>query len=79
MGYGLDSEAATDELEQLLATLDRRYRSASAAAFAARAEYWALRHEHDTPLEQLELTERQWQRLEFRRHELESQIDHLKS
>jgi len=79
MGYGLDSEVAADELDQLLARLDRRYRSASAAALAARGEYWALRQEHDTPLEQLELTERQWQRLEFRRHELASQIDHLKS
>jgi hypothetical protein len=78
MGYGLDCEGAADELEQLLATLDRRYRSASAAALAARGEYWALRQESDTPLEQLELTERQWQRLEFRRHELASQIDHLK-
>jgi hypothetical protein len=79
MGYALESEVAADELEQLLATLDRRYLSASAAALAARGEYWALRQEHDTPLEQLELTERQWQRLEFRRHELASQIDHLKS
>jgi hypothetical protein len=49
------------------------------AALAARAEFWALRQEQDTPLEQLEFTERQWQRLEFRRHELASQIDHLKS
>jgi hypothetical protein len=79
MGYGLDSEVATDELAQLLATLDRRYRSASAAALGARGEYWALRQEHDAPLEQLELTERQWQRLEIRRHELATQIDHLKS
>jgi hypothetical protein len=79
MGYGLDSEVAADELEQLLVTLDRRYRSACAAALAARAEYWALRQEDDTPLEQLELTERQWRRLEYRRHELAGQIDHLKS
>ena len=79
MGYGLDSEVAADELEQLLATLDRRFRSASAAAYAARAEYWAQRQEGDTPLAQLELTERQWQRLESRRHELADQLEHLKS
>ncbi len=79
MGYGLDSEVAADELDQLLATLDRRYRSASAAASAARAEYWALRHESDTPLRQLESTGLQWQRLEIRRQQLAGQIEQLQS
>ncbi|HVN99682.1 MAG TPA: hypothetical protein VMT49_06555 [Steroidobacteraceae bacterium] len=79
MGYGLDSEVAADELDQLLATLDRRYRSASEAANAARAELWALRHEADTPLQELESTERQWQRLEIRRRELAGQIESLQS
>lgn len=32
MGYGLDSEVADDELDQLLATLDRWHRSANATA-----------------------------------------------
>ena len=79
MGYGLDSEVAADELNQLLATLDCRYRSASAAANAARAEFWALRHESDTPLKQLESTELQWQRLEIRRHDLAGQIEQLQT
>ena len=79
MGYGLDNEIVDDELDRLLATLDRRYRAASAAAGAARAEYWALRHDTDTPLDQLEMTQFQWQRLEYRRHEIANQIDHLKS
>jgi len=79
MGYGLDSEVAVDELDQLLAKLDRRYRSASAAANAARAEFWALRHEAETPLNELESTERQWQRLEIRRQELAGQIEQLQS
>ena len=79
MGYGLDSEVAADELDQLLATLDRRYRSASAAAHAARAEFWALRHESDTPLTQLERSELQWQRLEIRRQQLAGQIEQLQS
>ena len=79
MGYGLDTEVAADELDQLLVTLDRRYRSASAAANAARAELWALRHESDTPLNELESTERHWQRLEIRRRELAGQIESLQS
>lgn len=79
MGYGLDSELVEDELDRLLATLNRRYRAASEAAGAARAEYWALRQDTDTPLDQLEVTQFQWQRLEYRRHEIASQIDHLKA
>ena len=79
MGYGLDSEVAADELDQLLATLDWRYRTASAAANAARAEFWALRHESDTPLTQLERSELQWQRLEIRRQQLAGQIEQLQS
>lgn len=79
MGYGLEWEVATDELEQLLATLDRRYRSASEAAKSARAEYWALRQETDTPLRQLESTELQWQRLEHRRQEIAGQIEQIQS
>ncbi|MBS0386947.1 MAG: hypothetical protein JSR15_00600 [Proteobacteria bacterium] len=79
MGYGLDSEVAADELDQLLAKLDRRYRTACAAAHAARAEFWALRHESDTPLTQLESSELQWQRLEVRRQQLAGQIEQLQS
>lgn len=79
MGYGLDSEVAADELDQLLATLDRRYRSLSEAADAARAEFWALRHESDTPLTQLESSAQQWQRLEYRRQQLAGQIEQLQS
>lgn len=79
MGYGLDGEIVEGELDRLLAVLNRRYRSATEAAGAARAEYWALRHETDAPRDPLEMTELQWQRLEYRRHEIASQISHLKS
>lgn len=79
MGYALDNEVVADDLEQLLAKLDWRYRTASNAANAARAEYWALRQESDTPLRQLESTELQWQRLEIRRQEIASQIEQLQS
>jgi hypothetical protein len=77
MGYGLDSELVADELAQFLTSLSQRYRGASAAAAAARAEYWALKSEPDTQLAELESTRRQWQRLEYRRYEIASQIDHL--
>ena len=77
MGYGLDSELVADELAQFLASLNQRYRGASAAAAAARAEYWALKSEPDTQLAELESTRRQWQRLEYRRYEIATQLDHL--
>src|SRR5260221_10998871 len=77
MGYGLDSELLADDLDRFLATLSQRYRGASAAAAAARAEYWALRSEPDAQLAELESTRRQWQRLEYRRYEIASQIEHL--
>jgi hypothetical protein len=77
MGYGLDQELVEDELDRFLATLNRRYQTASAAAGAARAEYWALKCDTDTPMTQLETTHRQWQRLEVRRHEIAVQIEHL--
>lgn len=77
MGYGLDSELVVDELDRFLASLDQRYRGASEAAGAARAEYWALKSEPDAQLAELESTRRQWQRLEFRRYEIASQIEHL--
>jgi len=77
MGYGLDSELQADELARFLATLSQRYRGASEAAAAARAQYWALRSEPDAQLAELESTRRQWQRLEYRRYELASQIDGL--
>jgi len=77
MDYGLDSELITDELDRFLVGLGERYRGISQAAGAARAEYWALRSEPDTQLAELESTRRQWQRLEYRRYEIASQIDHL--
>lgn len=77
MGYGLDREMVEDELDRCLATLNRRHQSASEAAGAARAEYWALKSEGETPLGQLEMTHRQWQRLEQRRHEIALQIDQV--
>ena len=77
MGYGLDSELVADELDRFLASLGQRYRGASEAAAAARAEYWALTSEPDAQLAELESTRRQWQRLEYRRYEIASQIDHL--
>ena len=77
MGYGLDSELVADDLDRFLASLGQRYRSASEAAAAARADYWALRSEPDAQLAELESTRRQWQRLEYRRHEIATQIDHF--
>jgi len=77
MGYGLDSELITDELDRFLVGLGERYRGISEAAAAARAEYWALKSEPDAQLAELESTHRQWQRLEYRRYEIASQIDHL--
>ena len=77
MGYGLDSELLADELDRFLLGLSQRYQGASEAAAAARAEYWAIKSEPDAPLAELESTRRQWQRLEYRRYEITSQIDRL--
>jgi len=77
MGYGLDSEVVEDELDRFLAMLNRRYRTASEAAGAARAEFWALRGDTEVEPGQVEVTHRQWQRLEQRRREIALQIDHL--
>jgi chromosome segregation ATPase len=77
MGYGLDAELVADERVEVLASLNQRYRGAREAAAAARAEYWALKSEPDTQLAELESTRRQWQRLEYRRHEIASQIGQL--
>lgn len=77
MGYGRDNELVADDLERFLASLSQRYRGASEAVAAARAEYWVLKSEPDTQLAELESARRQWQRLEYRRSEIASQIDHL--
>ena len=77
MGFGLDTEIAQDDLDRFIAQLNQHYLSASAAAGGARAVYWALRSEPDTPVGHLEETHLQWRWLEYRRYALAAKLNRL--